>query len=164
MSLVKDIFLFFCIYKMYLISPEGYKNAGVEFLRIKNTGEIWTKMKEVQDGAGVQNISDLVLQEIYGIYKTKSLTKEQIKKYKMTKREFFGKFDNWSEDELNVKNNKEGYAKNDVMTTVIKHCRCEKKRDEREIDAFRRKLMILDSEIVERPEYEVKSKLGERKK
>ena len=39
-----------------------------------------------------------------------------------------------------------------------------KKRDEREIDAFRRKLMILDSEIVERPEYEVKSKLGERKK
>ena len=89
-------------------------------------------MKEVQDGAGVQNISDLVLKEIYGIYKTKSLTKEQIKKYKMTKREIFGKFDNWSEDELNVKNNKEGYAKNDVMTTVIKHCRCEKRKETKE--------------------------------
>ena len=56
---------------MYLISVEGYKNAGVDLLIIKKTGEIWTKMKEVQDGLGVQNISDLVLKEIYGIYKTK---------------------------------------------------------------------------------------------
>ena len=37
-------------------------------------------MKNVQDRLGVQNISDLVLKEIYGIYKTKNLTKEQIKK------------------------------------------------------------------------------------
>ena len=28
-------------------------------------------MKNVQDDLGVQNISDLVLKEIYGIYKTK---------------------------------------------------------------------------------------------
>ena len=46
------------------------------------------------------------------------------------------------------------------MTTVIKCCRGEKKRGERKIDAFRRKLMILDSEIAECPEYEVKSKIG----
>ena len=85
-------------------------------------------MKDIQNGLGVQNISDLVLKEIYGIYKTKSLTKEQIKRYKMTKREIFEKFDNLSEDELNAKNNKEVYAKNDVMTTVIKRCRGEKKR------------------------------------
>ena len=63
-------------------------------------------MKDIQNGLGVQNISDLVLKEIYGIYKTKSLTKEQIKRYKMTKREIFEKFDNLS-DELNAKNNKE---------------------------------------------------------
>ena len=112
---------------MCLISAEGYKNAGADFLRIKRTGEIWTKMKDVQDDLGVQNISDLVLKEIYSIYKTKSLTKEQIKRYKMTKREIFEKFDNLSEDELNAKNNKEVYAKNDVMTTVIKRCRGEKK-------------------------------------
>ena len=37
-------------------------------------------MKNVQDRLGVQNISDLLLKEIYGIYKTKNLTKEQIKK------------------------------------------------------------------------------------
>ena len=113
---------------MYLISAEGYKNPGVDLLRIKKTGEIWTKMKDVQDGLGVKNMSDLVLKEIYGIYKTKSLTKEQIKRYKMTKREIFEKFDNLSEDELNAKNNKEVYAKNDVMTTVIKCYRGEKKR------------------------------------
>ena len=61
---------------MHLISAEEYKNAGVDLLRIKETGEIWTKVKGVQDGVGVQNISDLVLKEIYGICKTKSLAKE----------------------------------------------------------------------------------------
>ena len=61
-------------------------------------------MKKRQNGLGVQNISDLVLKEIYGIYKTKSLTKEQIKRYKMTKRQIFEKFDNLSEDELNTRN------------------------------------------------------------
>ena len=109
-------------------------------------------MKDVQHGLGVQNISDLVLKEIYGIYKTKSLTKGKIKKYKMTKRGIFEKFDNLSEDELKAKNNKEDYAKNDVMTTVVKHCRSEKK-GERKVDAFIRKLMIPDSEIAECPEY-----------
>ena len=86
MSLVKNIFLFFWIYKMYLISTEGYKNAGVDLLIIKRTGKIWTKMKDIQDGLGVQNISDLILKEIYGIYQTKNITKEQVKKYKMTER------------------------------------------------------------------------------
>ena len=37
-------------------------------------------MKDVQDGLDIQNISDLVLKEIFGIYKTKIFTKEQIKK------------------------------------------------------------------------------------
>ena len=60
-------------------------------------------MKEVQDGLGVQNISDVLLKEIYGIFKTKSLTKEQIKKHKIDKREIFEKFDDLSEEELNAK-------------------------------------------------------------
>ena len=45
-------------------------------------------MKDVEDGLGVQNISDLVLREMYDIYRTENLTKEQIKKYKMTERNF----------------------------------------------------------------------------
>ena len=56
------------------------KDADVDFLRVKKTGENWAKMKDVQDGLGVQSISDLVLKDIYGIYKTKILTKQEIKK------------------------------------------------------------------------------------
>ena len=113
---------------MYLISVEGYTNAGFDlFIIKKKTGEVWTKMKDVQNGLGIQSISDLVLKEMYSIYKTKSLTKEQIKRYKVTKRKIFEKFDNFSKDEWNEKNNKGICAKNDVMTTVIKRCRDEKK-------------------------------------
>ena len=46
-------------------------------------------MKNLRDGLGVKNMSDLISKEICGIYETKSLTKEQIKKYKMTEREIF---------------------------------------------------------------------------
>ena len=48
-------------------------------------------MKNIGDGLGVKNISDLVLKEIYGIYEKKQLTKEQIKNFKM------------KNDELNTK-------------------------------------------------------------
>ena len=56
-------------------------------------------MKNKEDGLGVQNILDLVLKEIYSIYKTKNLMREQIKKYKMNEREIFEKYDNLSENE-----------------------------------------------------------------
>ena len=65
---------------MYLISTEGHKNAGVQILIIKKTGEIWVSMKDVHKGLGVKSMSDLVLKEIYGICKTKNPTKEQVKK------------------------------------------------------------------------------------
>ena len=116
-------------------------------MKNKKIGDIWTKIKGLQHGLDVQNIFNLVLKEIYNIYKTKSLTKKQIKKYKMTKRKFFKKFKNLSENKLNARNNEEVYAKNDVMTTVIKPCRGGKKRSKRKMDAFRRKIMTPDSEI-----------------
>ena len=56
-------------------------------------------MKNEEDGLGAQNILDLVLKETYSIYKTKNLTREQIKKYKMNEREIFEKYDNLSENE-----------------------------------------------------------------
>ena len=46
----------------------------------------------------------------------------------MTESEILEKFDNVSKDELNTKNNKEVYYKNDVMATVTKRCRSEKRR------------------------------------
>ena len=68
---IKKIYFIFCIYKMYLISAEEYKNAGVHILIIKKTGKIWASMNNVQDGLGVKNMSDLILKEIYGICETK---------------------------------------------------------------------------------------------
>ena len=53
---------------MYLISAEEYINVGVHFLKIRKTGEIWPRMKDIGSGLGFKNISDLVLKEIYGIY------------------------------------------------------------------------------------------------
>ena len=60
---------------MYLISTEGYKNANVDFSTIKTTNETWVIMKDVGNGIGVKNISDLVWKEIYGICETKKCFK-----------------------------------------------------------------------------------------
>ena len=111
-------------------------------------------MKDVGAGLGVKTISDLVLKEIYGIYEKRKLTKEETKRYKMTERDIFKKYDNLSE--LNIKSNKNVFVKNIVMTNIIKHCRSEKKRGIRVIDGFRKKLMIPDHEITKCPEHEVK--------
>ena len=108
-------------------------------------------IKNLQDGLGVQNIFDLVLKGIYSIYKTKNPTED----HKMTEREIFEKYANLSENELNAKSNKDVYAKNDVMITVIKRC-----RGERKIDGFKKKLMIPDSETSECLEHEGKPKIG----
>ena len=47
------------------------QNAGVPFLRVQKTDEIWQSMEGVGSGMGVKNISNLVLKEIYGISETK---------------------------------------------------------------------------------------------
>ena len=46
------------------------------------------------------------------------------------------------------------------MTTIIKQCRGEKARGIRAIYGFRKKLMVLYSEIPKCPEFEIKSKIG----
>ena len=84
-------------------------------------------MKDVGDGLGVKNISDLVLKEIYGIYEKKKLTKEEIKCFKMTEREIFKKFGKLSNNELDKLCNKSVFVKNTIMTNIIEHCRGEKK-------------------------------------
>ena len=38
------------MYKMYLISTEGYKNVKVDFLAIKTTSETWVNMKDIGRG------------------------------------------------------------------------------------------------------------------
>ena len=56
---------------MYLLSVEGYTNTSVHILKIRKNDEIWVSMKDIGDGLGDKNISDLVLKEIYGIYEKK---------------------------------------------------------------------------------------------
>ena len=102
---------------MNLISAKGYKNANIHCLKMRKTGELWISMKDVEDGLGVKNISDLVLKEIYGIYEKRKSTK------------MFKKFDNLNEDELDTKSNKNVYVKNNIMTNIIKHCKGEKKEE-----------------------------------
>ena len=46
---------------MNLVSAEGYKNTEVRFLKIRKTVELWISIKDVGDGLGVKNISDLAL-------------------------------------------------------------------------------------------------------
>ena len=128
------------MYKMYLISAEGYKNAEVDAKTVRNTGEIWVSMKDVGYGMGIKNISDLVLKELRDVPKTKNPTKEQISEYKITERELNEKFHNLSKEELNAKSNKTDYVRNDVMATIIKRCRGKKKRGIRAIDGFRKKI------------------------
>ena len=72
---------------MNLISVEGYKNAGVNLLKIRKADELWINMKDVGNGLGVKNISVLVLKEIYGIYEKRILTIEETECVKMTERE-----------------------------------------------------------------------------
>ena len=73
----------------------------------------------------------------------------------MTERKIYKKFTNLSKKELNTKNNKKAYVRNDVMTTFIKRGRGEK-RGIRAIDGFRNKLKIPNSEIPKCSEFEVK--------
>ena len=62
---------------MDLISDKGYENGGVSHIIIKKTIELWIGMKDVGDGLGIKNISDLVLKEIYGIFEKKRINKRR---------------------------------------------------------------------------------------
>ena len=57
----KKILFCVCIYKMYLTSAKGYKDARVSFLKVQQNDEIWASMKNVGSGMGIKNTSYLVL-------------------------------------------------------------------------------------------------------
>ena len=67
----KCCFLFvFPIYKMGLITAEGYTNAKVHTIKV--TTVLWVSMKDIGNGLGVTNISDLVLKEMNSRYEKKN--------------------------------------------------------------------------------------------
>ena len=112
---------------MYLISAEGYVNAEVNFLRVNKTDKIWVSMKNGQDGVGAKTCR-IYFWKKYIENMKKNLAKNETKKYKLTEREMFEKYNNLSENELNKKSNKEVYVRSYVMTSVIVNCRGKKKR------------------------------------
>ena len=54
---------------MDLISAKAYENAKLHTIQVKN--DLLVSTKDVKNGLGVKNISDLVLKEIYGAYEKK---------------------------------------------------------------------------------------------
>ena len=76
---------------MNLISAEGYKNAGVNILKLETTDELWIKIKDVGGGLGVKNISDFVLKEMAFMKKTKK-QKKKLNATKWLKKNFLKSF------------------------------------------------------------------------
>ena len=70
----------------------------------------------------------------------------------MNKREIFEKYDNLSKNKLNIKNNKEVYVKNDVMTSVIIRSKGKKKKrtknKKKKKIQFRRKVRFAKFDIM----------------
>ena len=68
----------------------------------------------------------------------------------MNKRGIFEKYDNLSKNKLNIKNNKEVYVKNDVMTSVIIRSKGKKKKrtKKKKKIQFRRKLRFAKFNIM----------------
>ena len=54
---------------MDLISAKAYENAKVHTIQVKKN--LWISLKDVGNGLGVKNISELVLKETYGKYQKK---------------------------------------------------------------------------------------------
>ena len=54
---------------MDLILAKAYENAKVHFIQVN---DLWVSIKDVGNGLGVKNISDLVLKEIQGHYEKKN--------------------------------------------------------------------------------------------
>ena len=145
---------------MCLISAEGCKNADGHILIIKKTDEIWSRMKDAGNGMVVKTYLNQFVKKYITYRKQKKPTKEQFKKYKITEREIYEKFSNLSKEELNTKSKENIYVRNDLLTTIIKRCRGEKKRSIRTIDRFIKKFMIPVSKVSKCPEFEETSKIG----
>ena len=100
------------------MTVQNYADAKVHTITIRNRELFWVKMIDVQNGLGIKNISDLVRKIIQGIYETKNITEEQVKKYKRSQKEI---------SKEPTDDSKFKYARSDLMEIIIKNCRGVKK-------------------------------------
>ena len=97
------------MYKMVDISVAKCADVKVHTITVANRELFWVKMHDVHKNLGVKNMYDLVRKNINGIFETKSLTKEQIRKYKIREKE--------------LGNNSNSNARSDRILKIIMHCR-----------------------------------------
>ena len=90
---------------MVFITIESYKNDNKYYFLVK--------MKDVENGFGIKNISDLLIKQMQGIFEIKKFTKEQKIKYIRSKFEIIKKFGD----------KKSKYVRNDIMEKIIKNCK-----------------------------------------
>ena len=104
---------------MGFITAEAYKNSQVRTITVGDRKLFWVKMIYIQNGLGIKTISDLVRREIQGIYEIQKPTKEQIKKYKISKAEI---------DKKDVyASNVTKYARSHIIERIIKNCKVVKR-------------------------------------
>ena len=63
------------MYKMYLISAEGYKNAKFGVKTVRKTREIWPSLKDVRIGMGVKTYLIYIQKKYMANLKQKTLQK-----------------------------------------------------------------------------------------
>ena len=80
---------------MFKIKFETYNKlcSSNNITQKNNKIALWRKIYDIQIKLGVKNMSDLTIKSIKGIYDTKTLTNEQIRKYKGYGVEFIN---NWT--------------------------------------------------------------------
>ena len=100
-------------YKMFGISVKKYTKNKVHTITMGNRKLFWVRMRDVKEGLGIQNISDLVRKEI-NIFEINNPTNDQIRNYKRAGKEWF------SEDVYT-------YVRKDLILKIIKNCRGVKK-------------------------------------
>ena len=61
---------------MDLISAKAYENAKLHTIQVKN--DLLVSTKDVKNGLGVKNMSDLVLKELYGAYEKNNSQKKKL--------------------------------------------------------------------------------------
>ena len=49
-----------------ILTIDNFANAGVKTVKISDKKYFWVKMKDIENGLGLKNMSDLVIKEIKG--------------------------------------------------------------------------------------------------
>ena len=94
------------------LNIESFKNAGVKMVQIKDIKHFWVKMRDIEKGLGLENMSDIVRKEI------NCTGCDDCKKYKRSLQEITRNMYDSMRDK---------YIRNDIAEKIIKNCRGVKK-------------------------------------